>query len=66
GELINDHKYGFPGLGLIRGGESEETVFSSDGDHKAMVERIVNILGDQMNVKFMMDRSMRQDVAFLR
>ncbi|CAN0083327.1 unnamed protein product [Ectocarpus sp. 12 AP-2014] len=65
-ELIRDHKYGFPGLGLIRGGESEETVVSSDGDHKALVERIVKVLRDQMNVKFMMDRSMREDVAFLR
>ncbi|CAM9702113.1 unnamed protein product [Ectocarpus sp. 12 AP-2014] len=65
-ELINDHKYGFPGLGLIRSGESEETVVSSGGDHKALVERIVDVLRDQMNVKFMMDRSMRQDVAFLR
>ncbi|CAM9776791.1 unnamed protein product, partial [Ectocarpus fasciculatus] len=65
-ELINDHKYGFPGLGLNRSGESEKTAGSSDGDHKALVERIMNILRDQMNVKFMMDRSMRQDVAFLR
>ncbi|CAM9844855.1 unnamed protein product [Ectocarpus sp. 8 AP-2014] len=65
-ELINDRKYGFPGLGLIRSGESEETLVSSDGDHKALVERIVNVLRDQMNVKFMMDRSMRQDVAFIR
>ncbi|CAM9750789.1 unnamed protein product [Ectocarpus fasciculatus] len=65
-QLINDHKYGFPGLGLNRSGEVEETVVSPDGDHKVLVERIVNVLRDQMNVKFMMDRSMRQDVAFLR
>ncbi|CAN0380592.1 unnamed protein product [Ectocarpus sp. 8 AP-2014] len=65
-ELISDHKYGFPGLGLVRSGESQETVVSSDSDHKALLERIVDVLRDQMNVKFMMDRSMRQDVAFLR
>ncbi|CAB1109595.1 unnamed protein product [Ectocarpus sp. CCAP 1310/34] len=64
-ELINDRKYGFPGLGLIRG-ESEEALVSSDGDHEALVKRIVNMLRDQMNVKFMMDRSIKQDLAFLR
>ncbi|CAN0082454.1 unnamed protein product [Ectocarpus sp. 12 AP-2014] len=64
-ELINDHKYGFPGLGLNRSRE-EETVVSSDDDHKALVERIVKVLKDQMNVQFMMARSMRQDVAFRR
>ncbi|CAB1119512.1 unnamed protein product [Ectocarpus sp. CCAP 1310/34] len=65
-ELISDHKNRFPGLGLVRSGESEETVVYSDSDHKALLERIVDVQRDQMNVKLMMDRSMRQDVAFLR
>lgn len=65
-DLIRDSKYGFPGLGLIRSEESVETAISSGGEHEALVERIVSVLRDQMNVKFMMDRSMRQDVAFLR
>lgn len=65
-ELIRDAKYGFPGLGLIRSEEAVETAVSSDGEHEALVERIVSVLRDQMNVKFMMDRSMRQDMAFMR
>ncbi|CAM9092024.1 unnamed protein product [Laminaria digitata] len=64
-ELINDPRYGFPGLGIIRG-EEEETAFSSDGERKALVERISSVFRDQMNVKFRMDRSMREDMAFVR
>lgn len=56
-ELIHDTKYGFPGLGLIRSEESVETVISSDGEHEALVERIVSVLRDRKNVKFMMDRT---------
>lgn len=64
-ELINDARYGFPGLGLIRG-EEEETAFSSDGELKALVERVSSVFRDQMNVKFRMDRIMREDMAFVR
>lgn len=64
--LIADPKYGFPGLGLTPSGDSWETCASSDGDHKALVERIEVVLKDQMNVKFMMDKSLREDVAFIR
>lgn len=64
-ELINDARYGFPGLDLIRG-EEEETTFSSDGWREALVERISSVFRDQMNVKFRMDRSMREDMAFVR
>ncbi|CAM9925777.1 unnamed protein product [Scytosiphon promiscuus] len=66
GRLIGDSKYGFPGLGLTRSGESWETSASSDGDHKALVERIEVVLKDQMNVKFMADKSLREDVASIR
>lgn len=66
GRLIGDSKYGFPGVGLTRSGEPWETSASSDGDHKALVERIEVVLKDQMNVKFMMDKSLREDVASIR
>lgn len=65
-KLIRDTKYGFPDLGLIRSEESVETAVSSDGEHEALLGRIVSVLRDQIYVKFMMDISMRQDVAFLR
>ena len=39
---------------------------SSDGDHKPLVERINSILRDQMNAKFIMNRSMTQDRALLK
>ncbi|CAM9606195.1 unnamed protein product [Laminaria digitata] len=64
-ELINDARYGFPGLGLVRG-EEEETTFSSDGEREALVERISSVFRDQMNVKFRMDRNMREEMAFVR
>lgn len=63
-ELINDAKYGFPGLGVIR--SEEEAAFSSDGEREDWAKRIASVLKDQMNVKFRMDRSMREDMAFVR
>lgn len=47
-ELINDAKYGFPGLGVVS--SEEEAAFSSDGERKDFK--------DQMNVKFRMGRTM--------
>ncbi|CAM9669367.1 unnamed protein product [Ectocarpus sp. 12 AP-2014] len=65
-DLIRDDKYGFPGLGVVRHGESMEAVVSSYGDHKALIEHIARVLSDQMNVKVMTDRSVRQDLTFLQ
>ncbi|CAM9524551.1 unnamed protein product [Ectocarpus sp. 12 AP-2014] len=64
-ELINDAKYGFPSLSLIRG-DDKETLYSSDRELEALVDRIAIVLKDQMNVGFRMGRSIGMDVALGR
>eukprot|EP00752_Nemacystus_decipiens_P005495 g4975.t1 len=64
-KLINDARYGFPGLGLDPC-EEEETAFSSDGELEVLAARFSMVLRDQMNMQFRMDRSMREDMAFIR